>query len=132
MRRPRLGVRNAAGYGLFRNLQAGISGVPYGLLAWLPPDLSRRSAGVYRDFACLAIAICRAHGVPARCVSAYACRLSPPDFHAVSSTERNVIAGKQCFPHSDSVCVDTLRCREGRPRAVNGKRSNQQFAPHAC
>lgn len=40
-------------------------------------------AGVCRDFAHLGIALCRALGVPARFVSAYAWKLSPPDFHAV-------------------------------------------------
>ena len=40
-------------------------------------------AGVCRDFAHLAIALCRAMGIPARYVSAYAWRLKPPDFHAV-------------------------------------------------
>lgn len=39
--------------------------------------------GVCRDFAHLAIALCRALGIPARYVSAYAWRLHPPDFHAV-------------------------------------------------
>lgn len=43
--------------------------------------LERR--GVCRDFAHLAIALCRALGIPARYVSAYAWRLDPPDFHAV-------------------------------------------------
>ena len=36
-----------------------------------------------RDFAHLAIALCRALSIPARYVSAYAWRLHPPDFHAV-------------------------------------------------
>ena len=40
-------------------------------------------AGVCRDFAHLGIALCRAMGIPARYVSAYAYRLHPPDFHAV-------------------------------------------------
>ncbi len=40
-------------------------------------------AGVCRDFAHLGIALCRALGIPARFVSAYAYRLQPPDFHAV-------------------------------------------------
>ena len=40
-------------------------------------------AGVCRDFAHLAIALCRAVGIPARYVSAYAYKLAPPDFHAV-------------------------------------------------
>ena len=39
--------------------------------------------GVCRDFAHLAIALCRALGIPARYISAYAWRLEPPDFHAV-------------------------------------------------
>ncbi len=39
--------------------------------------------GVCRDFAHLAVGLCRALGIPARFVSAYAWKLSPPDFHAV-------------------------------------------------
>ena len=39
--------------------------------------------GVCRDFAHLAITLLRAGGLPARMVSAYAWKLSPPDFHAV-------------------------------------------------
>ncbi|MFN4283685.1 MAG: transglutaminase-like domain-containing protein [Alphaproteobacteria bacterium] len=39
--------------------------------------------GVCRDFAHLGIALCRALGIPARFVSAYAAGLQPPDFHAV-------------------------------------------------
>lgn len=40
-------------------------------------------AGVCRDFAHLGITFCRALGIPARFVSAYAWQLDPPDFHAV-------------------------------------------------
>ena len=40
-------------------------------------------AGVCRDFTHLGITLCRASGIPARAVSAYACDLVPPDFHAV-------------------------------------------------
>tara|TARA_R110002167_G_scaffold27139_12_gene92644 strand:+ start:1294 stop:2070 length:777 start_codon:yes stop_codon:yes gene_type:complete len=40
-------------------------------------------AGVCRDFTHLGITLCRAAGIPARAVSAYADQLSPPDFHAV-------------------------------------------------
>ena len=40
-------------------------------------------AGVCRDFTHLAITFCRAIGVPARAVSAYALDLQPADFHAV-------------------------------------------------
>jgi transglutaminase-like putative cysteine protease len=39
--------------------------------------------GVCRDFAHLAITLCRAVGIPARYISAYAWQLDPPDFHAV-------------------------------------------------
>jgi transglutaminase-like putative cysteine protease len=46
-------------------------------------DTVTQRAGVCRDFAHLGIAITRAMGIPARYVSAYAWRLSPPDFHAV-------------------------------------------------
>ncbi|WP_374274224.1 transglutaminase family protein [Brevundimonas sp.] len=40
-------------------------------------------AGVCRDFTHLGITLCRASGIPARAVSAYALQLEPPDFHAV-------------------------------------------------
>jgi transglutaminase-like putative cysteine protease len=46
-------------------------------------DTVTQRAGVCRDFAHLAIALCRTLGIPARYVSAYAFRLEPPDFHAV-------------------------------------------------
>ena len=40
-------------------------------------------AGVCRDFTHMGIALCRASGIPARAVSAFAHQLSPPDFHAI-------------------------------------------------
>jgi len=40
-------------------------------------------AGVCRDFTHLGLTLCRAAGVPARAVAAYAHALDPPDFHAV-------------------------------------------------
>ena len=46
-------------------------------------DTVTQRSGVCRDFAHLGIALCRALGIPARYVSAYAWRLDPPDFHAV-------------------------------------------------
>lgn len=46
-------------------------------------DTVSQRAGVCRDFAHLGIALCRALGIPARYISAYAWRLEPPDFHAV-------------------------------------------------
>jgi transglutaminase-like putative cysteine protease len=46
-------------------------------------DTVTQRSGVCRDFAHLGIALCRAMGIPARYVSAYAWHLIPPDFHAV-------------------------------------------------
>lgn len=46
-------------------------------------DTLLRHRGVCRDFAHLAIALCRASGIPARMVAAYAPGLDPMDFHAV-------------------------------------------------
>ena len=46
-------------------------------------DTLLHRAGVCRDFAHLAIAICRALSIPARYVTGYAWRLDPPDFHAL-------------------------------------------------
>jgi transglutaminase-like putative cysteine protease len=40
-------------------------------------------AGVCRDFTHLGVTLCRAAGIPARAVAAYALALDPPDFHAV-------------------------------------------------
>lgn len=46
-------------------------------------DTLAGGAGVCRDYAHLAISLCRAADIPARAVSAYAWRLDPPDLHAV-------------------------------------------------
>ncbi len=46
-------------------------------------DAYQQRQGVCRDFAHLAISVCRAAGIPARYVSVYADGLTPPDFHAV-------------------------------------------------
>ncbi|MDR6789329.1 transglutaminase-like putative cysteine protease [Sphingomonas sp. BE138] len=40
--------------------------------------------GVCRDYAHLLVALARAAGIPARCVSVYAPGVDPPDFHAVA------------------------------------------------
>jgi transglutaminase-like putative cysteine protease len=40
--------------------------------------------GVCRDYAHLLVSLARAGGIPARCVSAYAPGVDPPDFHAVA------------------------------------------------
>lgn len=45
-------------------------------------DTVTERVGVCRDFAHLAIALCRALSIPSRYVSAYAHGLVPPDFHA--------------------------------------------------
>jgi transglutaminase-like putative cysteine protease len=46
-------------------------------------DAFQQKQGVCRDFAHLAISVCRAAGIPARYISVYADAMSPPDFHAV-------------------------------------------------
>ena len=45
-------------------------------------DTITQRAGVCRDFAHLAIALCRALSIPARYFAGYACNMQPPDFHA--------------------------------------------------
>ena len=45
-------------------------------------DTLEQRQGVCRDFAHLAIAMCRAMSVPARYTTCYAYQLQPPDFHA--------------------------------------------------
>ena len=45
-------------------------------------DTVTQGAGVCRDFAHLAIALCRAMNIPARYFTGYAYKLDPPDFHA--------------------------------------------------
>ncbi|MEO9930830.1 transglutaminase-like domain-containing protein, partial [Rhodopirellula bahusiensis] len=44
-------------------------------------DVLLQRAGVCRDYAHVAISLCRALGIPARYVSGYAVNLVPPDFH---------------------------------------------------
>lgn len=44
-------------------------------------DVLLQRTGVCRDFAHVAIALCRSLGIPARYVSGYAVNLEPPDFH---------------------------------------------------
>ena len=44
-------------------------------------DVLLKRRGVCRDYAHLAIALCRAMGIPARYVAGYAVDLQPPDFH---------------------------------------------------
>jgi transglutaminase-like putative cysteine protease len=47
-------------------------------------DTFASRSGVCRDYAHLLVALARAGGIPARCVSAYAPGVDPPDFHAVA------------------------------------------------
>jgi transglutaminase-like putative cysteine protease len=81
---------------------AGLTGGPLAsaLSAWVTDSLDYRMgtssgettaldtfasrAGVCRDYAHLLVALARAGGIPARCVSAYAPGVDPPDFHAVA------------------------------------------------
>lgn len=44
-------------------------------------DVLLQRTGVCRDYAHLAIALCRGIGIPARYVAGYALQLQPPDFH---------------------------------------------------
>lgn len=44
-------------------------------------DVLIQRTGVCRDFAHIAIALCRSLGIPARYISGYALGLEPPDFH---------------------------------------------------
>lgn len=81
---------------------AGLSGgaLAVALLGWVRGAIEYSSAateprgtaltafaerrGVCRDFAHLLVALARAGEIPARCVSAYAPGVDPPDFHAVA------------------------------------------------
>ena len=47
-------------------------------------DTFASRTGVCRDYAHLLVALARAAEIPARCVSAYAPGVDPPDFHAVA------------------------------------------------
>ena len=47
-------------------------------------DTFATRSGVCRDYAHLLVALARAGNIPARCVSAYAPGVDPPDFHAVA------------------------------------------------
>jgi transglutaminase-like putative cysteine protease len=58
------------------------SGASSGVTTALMTFADRR--GVCRDYAHLLVSLARAGGIPARCVSAYAPGVDPPDFHAVA------------------------------------------------
>lgn len=69
--------------------------------------------GVCRDFTHLTISLCRARGIPARMVSAYAPGLSPMDFHAVveAHTEAGweILDPTRLAPRSSLVRIATGR-----------------------
>jgi transglutaminase-like putative cysteine protease len=71
------------------------------------------NAGACRDFAHLTVTLCRALGVPARLVSAYAPGLSPMDFHAVVEARRGhgweLIDPTRLAPRSSLVRIATGR-----------------------
>ena len=76
-------------------------------------------AGVCRDFAHLAITLCRAVGIPARYISAYAWQLSPPDFHAVFEAfllgpRRRRLVPVRSHPHGGAERPGAHRRRAGR------------------
>ena len=69
--------------------------------------------GVCRDYAHLLVALARAGGIPARCVSAYAPGVDPPDFHAVAELW---LAGAWHLvdPTGMASCGDLARVAVGR------------------
>ena len=76
-------------------------------------DTLLSGSGVCRDFAQLAITLCRALGVPARLASVYAPGLSPMDFHAVvevlTKTGWQVFDPTRLAPRSALVRIATGR-----------------------
>jgi transglutaminase-like putative cysteine protease len=79
-------------------------------------DTVTQRAGVCRDFAHLAIAFCRALGIPARFVTCYAYKLDPPDFHAC--LEAYLEGGWYLFDPTRLVPLDgTVRIGIGRDAA---------------
>lgn len=89
-------------FGFVRRAFGGLEGgrLAAALVAWIAAEVDYRPgastgdttaldtfatrAGVCRDFAHLLVTLARAGGIPARCVSAYAPGVDPPDFHAVA------------------------------------------------
>lgn len=69
--------------------------------------------GVCRDYAHLLVALARAGGIPARCVSVYAPGVDPPDFHAVAELW---IGGRWHLVDATQMasCGDLVRVAVGR------------------
>jgi transglutaminase-like putative cysteine protease len=87
------------------------SGASSGVTTALMTFADRR--GVCRDYAHLLVALARAGGIPARCVSAYAPGVDPPDFHAVAELW---LAGawRLIDPTGMASCSDLARVAVGR------------------
>jgi len=104
---------------------AAICNWVYGNLRYLPGtsdsstsalETARDRTGVCRDFAHLAITLCRALGIPARYVTGYAWGLVMPDFHACMEA---FLAGHwHLFDPSRKVATDRMiRIGTGRDAA---------------
>ena len=63
-------------------------------------------SGVCRDYAHLLVSLARAGGIPARCVSAYAPGVDPPDFHAVA--EQRLDGGWHLVDATGMACADEI------------------------
>ena len=76
-------------------------------------DTFAARAGVCRDYAHLLVALARAGDIPARCVSAYAPGVDPPDFHAVAELWLDG-AWRLVDPTGMANCQDLVRVSVGR------------------
>ena len=76
-------------------------------------DTFASRSGVCRDYAHLLVALARARGIPARCVSAYAPGVDPPDFHAVAELWLDG-AWRLVDPTGMASCGDIARVCIGR------------------
>lgn len=76
-------------------------------------DTFAMRAGVCRDYAHLLVALARAAAIPARCVSAYAPGVDPPDFHAVAELWLDG-AWRLVDPTGMASCRDIARVAVGR------------------
>ena len=77
---------------------------------WTHSPRGRESAG---DYAHLLVALARAGDIPARCVSAYAPGVDPPDFHAVAELWLDG-AWRLVDPTGMANCQDLVRVSVGR------------------
>lgn len=87
------------------------AGASSGVTTAMTTFVDRR--GVCRDYAHLLVALARAGGIPARCVSAYSPGVDPPDFHAVAE----LWLGESWHlidPTGMAICGDLARVVVGR------------------